>query len=78
MIATQPHETKKREGLYHTLNGVTGLYEFMHLTAATAAHIKAEKPPTEEGTTDYAQPALVLYDDEGFEIDQRANEENNY
>jgi hypothetical protein len=77
MIATQPHETKKREGLYHTLWGITGLQEFMQLTANTASHIKAEKPPQEEGVTDYAQPARVLYDDDGFEL-QISDEENDY
>lgn len=77
MIATKPEDHLKREGLYHSLWGVVGLYEYMQKTAETAAYIKAEKPPTEEGTTDYAQPALVSYDDEGFEI-QRADEENDY
>jgi hypothetical protein len=64
VLATHPHETKKREQLYATLWGARGLLEFMKLNAAAAANIKAEKAPTPEGTTDYyVEP---LYDDEGF------------
>jgi hypothetical protein len=77
MLATKGEDKARREELYWTLWGARSLLEYMQLQATAAAHIKAEKPPTEEGTTDYAQPALVLYDDEGFEI-QRANEENDY
>lgn len=74
ILSTKAEDKAKREDLYHTLWGARGLLQYMQLQASAAAHIKAEKPPTEDGTTDYDSPALVSYDDEGFE--HRADEEN--
>jgi hypothetical protein len=78
ILTTKADDKSRREELYFTLWGARELLNFMQLKADAAAHIKAETPPTEEGSTDYATPALVLYDDEGFEIGQRADEENDY
>jgi hypothetical protein len=61
LLATAPHETKKREHLYATLWGARGLLEFMKLNASAASAIKEPKPPMSTTDTD------VTYDDEGFE-----------
>jgi hypothetical protein len=75
ILSTKADDKAKREELYFTLWGARGLREYMQLQADAASHIKAEKPPTDEGTTDYSTPSYV-YDDEGFEV--RRAEENDY
>lgn len=78
LLATAPHETKKREQLYASLWGTRGLLSYMKLNVDAAAMIKAPKPPEDDSTTDYAPPEYdfnVEYDDEGFPVH---NNENDY
>ena len=75
LLATAPHESKKRESLYSTLWGARGLLNYMQLNANAAAAIKTPKTPEQDGTTDYHVEPLADsgYDDEGF---PRADEDD--
>lgn len=42
LLATAPHEAKKREHLYATLWGARGLLSYMKLNADAAAKLKAD------------------------------------
>lgn len=67
LLATAPHEQKKREQLYATLWGARGLLEFMTLNVKAAAAIKAQ----------YDQPHITT--DEAayeYEPDQRETHES--
>lgn len=56
LLATAPHEARKREGLYATLWGARGLLSYMKLNAEAASKIKSDfnkTPVTTDETASY-------------------------